>query len=503
MFTQKLVLSYSTKILVQLVQMATSLIVARLVGPSVLGTLAFGLAYVNMFAFVNDLGVGSAHIKLISEGRNEKDCISTYATIKTSLIGLYILVVAIVFLVQKYLLNKPFESHTHEIVVLIYLIITSLTQLYSIATVTWAGKMQQAKQDIPSFFQTLLYQLLRVVIALLGYKAIALALGNLAAVLITIPFYIYLARDLKFGKFDKELFKDYVKIATPLILILICQALIYSTDKVILQSLTNSETLGFYAAAFTLASFIKTIETSTGLLLFPFFSKHIAESNYSEVNNSLMKFERFIFVFILPMGFCFSIFSDLIIHFTYGSRFNPTVPIFSIIVISFLVSLSNLPYSNILFGMGKFRTTVIIWITNLLFFLAMSYLFVSPALLNMKGVGMALSILLSNILMFIQLITYTHIYNKEVKLLQGKTVLIFAILFFAGFYMLISQIKIDLWIFKLLIMGFIYILYIGIGRLAGIIKLQDIAMILQLVNIKKMKTYISSEIGKKDKKNDL
>ena len=72
MLTQKLVLSYSSKIVVQLVQMATSLIVARLVGPTVLGTLAFGLAYVSMFSFIMDLGIGSAHIKLISEGQNEK-----------------------------------------------------------------------------------------------------------------------------------------------------------------------------------------------------------------------------------------------------------------------------------------------------------------------------------------------------------------------------------------------------------------------------------------------
>ncbi len=271
MMTQKLVLSYSSKILIQIIQMATSLVVARLVGPSVLGTIAFGLAYVNMFTIITDLGFGTAHIKLVSEGRDARVCNGTYATIKASLIGIFVLVFIGFYLFQKFVLHTSFESETHETVIFIYLIIITLTQFYNIYTATWAARMEQAKQDIPSFLQTLIYQVLRIVLAILGYKAIGLVLGNLASVLIIIPLYLYLGRDLKFGKFDKTLFKDYLKIAAPTMVTTTCGILIYSTDKVILQSFTNSEELGFYSAAFVLGSFIKTIEGSTGMLLFPFF----------------------------------------------------------------------------------------------------------------------------------------------------------------------------------------------------------------------------------------
>ena len=68
MLAQKLILSYSSKIVVQFFSIAASIVVARIAGPTVLGTVAFGLAYVSMFSFIADLGIGTAHIKLVSEG---------------------------------------------------------------------------------------------------------------------------------------------------------------------------------------------------------------------------------------------------------------------------------------------------------------------------------------------------------------------------------------------------------------------------------------------------
>ena len=82
MLAQKLVLSYASKIAVQFIQMAAMFVVARIVGPNVLGTVAFGLAFVSMFLFVSDLGLSSAHMKLISEGQDEAKCIGTFGRLK-------------------------------------------------------------------------------------------------------------------------------------------------------------------------------------------------------------------------------------------------------------------------------------------------------------------------------------------------------------------------------------------------------------------------------------
>ena len=87
MLAQKLILSYSSKIVIQFIQIVASIVVARIAGPTVLGTVAFGLAFVSIFAFIADLGIGSAHMKLVSEGQDVGSCISTYSFLKMANCG--------------------------------------------------------------------------------------------------------------------------------------------------------------------------------------------------------------------------------------------------------------------------------------------------------------------------------------------------------------------------------------------------------------------------------
>jgi O-antigen/teichoic acid export membrane protein len=501
MLTQKLVLSYSSKIVVQLVQMATSLIVARLVGPTVLGTLAFGLAYVNMFSFIMDLGIGSAHIKLISGGKNEKDCLNTYSVLKLTLVSAYIMVIVSVYSFQKFFFSKPFESTTHEIVILIYLFITVISQFLNIAIATWNARMEQAKQDIPFVFQTILYQIFRVILAILGFRAIGLAFGNLAALIITIPLYLYLARDFSFGKFDKELFRQYLKISTPVAFILIISTVINTSDKVILQYFTNSRQLGFYSAAFTLGSFIKTIELSSGALLFPYFSRSIAQKDFTGINATIQKIERFTFAFILPLGLISSLFSDLIIHFTYGTKFLETVPVFSIIIIAFSLSLCYFPYNQVIFGMGLFKDGLKISIINISLFFIAVFILVSTWSLNLKGVGMALVMLTINLFMYFQLLRYTKKNITTIRVLPGRRILAYAFIYSLVLFFLLREFEINGWIIKLLVFLGSYMLFIALGTLFKIIIKEDFHMIGDLLNVKKMGLYVKSELFSKKKQN--
>jgi O-antigen/teichoic acid export membrane protein len=72
MLAQKMALSYGSRIVVQFFQILTTIIIARIVGPSVLGTVAYGLAFGSLFKMIAELGVGTAHMKLLSEGRDAK-----------------------------------------------------------------------------------------------------------------------------------------------------------------------------------------------------------------------------------------------------------------------------------------------------------------------------------------------------------------------------------------------------------------------------------------------
>jgi len=232
-----------------------------------------GLAYVSMFLFLADLGIGTAHIKLVSEGKDIGKCITTYAVLKFSYTCLFALIVLGTFFFQKTIAHYQFESSTHEHVIFIMLSAVLIEQLLYVPKTTFSARTEQAKQSIPEIVKSIPYHFIRITVVLLGYGAMALALGNLVSTLLTIPVFIYLFRGYKFGNFDKKLAKEYMVMSLPIILLGLSTTLISSLDKVLLQYFTNSTCLGYYTAGFRVGGFILLLANTVGLLFFPLFSE--------------------------------------------------------------------------------------------------------------------------------------------------------------------------------------------------------------------------------------
>ncbi len=492
MFLQKLVLSYASRLLLQFIQMVTGIFVARIVGPGVLGILSFGLAYTAMFSFIADLGLGSAHMKLISEGKDFGDCIATYSRIKYLLIGVYTIVVICVFSYQKWISKNYFESTIQEYVVLIYLVMTVIGMYFSIAQATFASKMEQAKQDIPNFIMSATYQVLRLILALIGFGVLALAFSNLATSLLVIPIYYLMMKKYPVGVFRKDLAKQYLKIAFPVVIIGVAQTLIYSTDRVILQNLTNSEEVGFYAAAFMLSSFINLIQTSAGTLFFPYLSSNLAVGEYGKRTSAIRKFERVNLLFVTPVIILVSVLSNEIIYVLYGNKFFKTGPILSLICIGLYISVIYLPYGNLLFGKGKFKEAAMLWVVSFGVFASLSYLFVAPSLMNLSGVGIAASLLLTNILIGGGFVFFSAKYIKEVNILPGLNLLVYGIILGVGGYFLFDAFRPQMWM-KISFAPVFLLIFWGGAQLLKLSDKEDWATLLEIVNIKKLSGYIRSE----------
>jgi len=495
MLPQKLILSYFSKILIQLLQMVAMFIVARIVGPSVLGVVAFGLAFVSMFNIIADLGLSSAHIKLISEGQDESKCIGTFARLKILLTIIYFLVTLGFFLTQKYAFNVKFDNEDQEIVVYIYLAINTISQLFYIANSTFAARTEQAKQDLPNIIQTFTYQILRVVVVLLGFRAIGLSVSNLIAVILVIPIYIYLFKGYKIGKFDKSLAKKYMSISLPVIIILISQTIVFNTDRVILQYLTNSEEVGYYAAGFSLSQFIRLIESSAGLLFFPLFSNHIANYEYEKMNQSVSKYEKFNFAFVLPLVAVVSICSDLVVRVTLGQKFLNTIPILGIITVSMYASVINLPYINMITGKGLFRLSAGLYVLSVFIFILSAFIFVSPIVFNLKGFGIALSLLISNISIGIMFMFAVKKKIPEANVLNDIKLLFWGITY-SLVALLIYQTLIQEAFLKIVFIVAFILFYLWFTRITRMVNKEDYKMIKELIDYKKMYTYIKEEIKK-------
>ncbi len=517
MLKQKFVLSYSTQIVGQFVQMVASIIVARVAGPSVLGTIAFGLSYVNMFSFISTFGLGSAHMKMISEGRNLGDCVTTYRNLNYLTTILFILVTMGFFAFQKFILHTNFESSDHIFVIIVFTLTNSIQALIGVAKTTFAARVEQAKQDIPELVRNILSQIARIILVLIGLRAKSLAIVNLASIMLLAVWITYLFKGYPRGRYDKELAKAYFKIAIPVVILGFASSMIFNLDKVLLQFYTNSEQVGYYGASFRLGGFISIIGASIGMLFFPLFSKAAALQDWEFIKAKITIFERFSDFIVLPAVMFIIIYSDTIVYWLLGTKYLPSVIPLSLITLGLYIDMQSMPYGNILTGMGFFVLDAVWNIITVVFFVAILVFFIHPSMLNMAVHGAAIALLAT----YIMTAVWNRYYAKKKipslnlftnlpvsTLIISISVIMFFIyrfilgnpMYYFRYMILNPEVTPQMafgqsghyirFIFPFLYFGAVY----GILWVTHIFKKDDILLILSLLSPRKMKNYVVSEI---------
>ena len=496
MLTQKLILSYGSKLSIQFIQIAVSILVARVAGPTVLGTVAFGLAFVSMFVFLADLGIGTGHIKLISEGQDLGKCISTFSKLKIALTSFFSVIVLGIFLAQKYMFNVQFESPAHEYVIMILLATVTINQLLFIPKTTFMGRTEQAKTDIPDFVRTIIYQVLRVIIVLLGYKAVALALGNLISGILIIPFIFYLFKDYPRDRFEKKLAFKYLKISLPVLIIGMSTNVIGYIDKVALQYFTSSEQVGYYTAGYRIGSLVLMIANSVGLLFFPYFSRAASKGDFQFIKNKIIKLERFSFLFIMPAVIFLSLYSDVIIKLLLGDQYLPSISVMTVINLSMFLRILNMPYGNVITGMGFFKLAAWLSLFDLFLFLSLIFVLLNPKIFNLGAFGIAIAIFILRIFTGLLLRIFAKQKCPALDIKTGGKFVLFGIANFFGFYFFYNYLSVLYGFhFKLVFIPVYFCVSYLVLILLGWINKEDLQSLKALRNIRKLREYVKKEIG--------
>jgi len=495
MLAQKLILGYGSKLLIQFVQIAVSIVVARIAGPTVLGTVAYGLAFVSLFAFIADLGTGPAHIKLISEGRDLGKCLSTFLVIKTALTGLFFAVVLGLLLAQKFVFHVEFESVAHQYVVVIFLIAITLQQLLGIFKVTFAAKTEQAKYDIPDLIRVLTSQLLRITVVLLGLRAVALASANLVSTILVIPVVLFLFKGYHFSHFDKVLARQYFRISLPVMIMGMSTMAVSYLDKVLLQYYTNAASVGIYTAGYKIGSLVLMIANSIGLLFFPLFSKAASSRDFQYIKTTIGKVERFSFLFIMPAVIFLSLYSDVIIKVLLGSQYLSSIPVMTIINLAMFLMVINAPYGNVITAMGFFKLAALLNIANLSVFILLMCVLPNPKILNLGAIGAAVTVFISNLLTGVLYRFYAKRKCPVLNMRVSLKFVLFGIGNFVTFRVLYTNLSALYGInFKIAFVLLYFVVTYLVLLSLGWIKRNDVRNLKELINIKKMNHYIRSEI---------
>lgn len=496
MLKQKFVLDFGSKFFVYFVGALTGIVVARVAGPKIIGTVAYGISFVSMFGFFHSL-FGTSHIKLISEGQNIGKCNRIYSTLMSLSVFVYVLVVLAYFFIKKHLLETDF-SNTEEIVIFISLAIISVQALFKIAEVTFIALTQQAKVNLPNLIRVFIYHPARIIVVLMGFGAIALASVSLISTLLMIPVFLYLTRNLIFrADWDKSLLKRYFSIGVPVLIITITNSIILHYGKVLLKDTSSLTELGYFAGGISIASMLLMFSNTAGSIFFPTFSKAFKNNDIISIKNQIAKFERFLILFALPLFIILAMFSNPLIPFLMGDKYLPSVPIFSILVFSSFFAIWGNPYYQLITGMNKFNIAAKLNSLFLIVFVGLLYLFLDHRFFHLGAMGLAWSML---VLSFIRFSVWYFYDNRAIKIKIRWNILgiIFANIIFFAILLMIKETYLDniSALFNFILAFVSIILFYSLLFILKILNKKDVDFLLSILNIRSIFNYTKNELKK-------
>ncbi len=501
MLKQRFLVQFGSTAIVHFIGMLAGIVVARIAGPSVVGTLAYATSYVGIFGFLNGL-FGSPHIKLASEGRDHDTCMAVYARLSIISGVVYFTVTLGWFLIQKYILHYSFESRAVQIVILLTLLTFVFHKFEAYANTVFTANLKQAKANLPTFLRQLLYHIGRVVIVILGYRAVMISAWNLLLAILAVPFILSLLKEYRLGKYDPQLAREYFKYALPIFIIVVINSINHHAGKLLLAHYTNTTQLGYYSAANSIGGMFMLVAGPVGAIFFPLFSGMIAKGDWAGVNNNIKKYQEFIVLFIFPLICALAVAGGPLLLLILGDRYQPSVNPFMILIIATYITLWGMPYGNIIDGMGKFYVSAWINVAKLIVFIVSVTVFLSHRFLNLGATGLALNLLVLNL-------TGNGLYIYMAKkfgnvLIDTKNhlrhLIIMAIT--AGGFVAANHLK-QLWpLWWLAYVPVFLITVYGVLAAGKLIRKEHWLLLLDALNLKKTITYVNDEIRTGNDKND-
>ena len=498
MLKQKFLTQFGSTLIIRVVALIAGIIVARIAGPEVIGTIAFGTAYVSLWSFVNGL-FSTGHIKMISEGKDLGSCVTTYSFLQGGSMVLYFILVSGWFIIQKYFFNYPFESVDQQLVIIILLFATIATLILDFNNVTFTAKLKQAKANYPLFVKSIIWQIGRIIIVLLGFKAVALAGWNLVVTVILLPLSWSLYKSFPRGKYDRTLAKKYWSYVPPIALVVITNNILNYSDKLLLSYYTNVTELGYYTAAFSIGGMFLLVSKATGQIFFPFFSQKIAEKDWHGINQKIHKYQDFAVLFILPAVCVFAIAGEPFIISLLGNKYQSSIIPFQILLFATFISIVGMPYGNIISGMGRFYLSALINVIRVLIFIVSLTVFVSPKFLDLGAVGLAFNLLTINIVGNILYLYFGRrlgeLKNRGIQIIRYLiTGIILLLIFILRNYMDISNTFGNVILLSVIFL----VIFYGSFSLVGLIKYDHYIFFLDIIKVRSLIKYIKDELGNRD-----
>lgn len=364
---------FTTRIIVMLLSMVNSIIITRILGPSLRGAMEILLLIPYLLVSFGNLGIGNANLFFVGKKKYSLDKIASNSFILSALLGATLLLLAysFFFLNRKGLFDGIPLYYTHLIFSIIPLLLFQKFIQY-----TLLGKEDIRSRNalvlfpvLVNFFAAIIFVVL-LKWALLGVLA-ATAISNVFAFFLSLR-YLGNYTKLRCG-FNTPLFYDSLKFGFIPFLVILIMNLNFRIDVFLLRYFWDNSVVGYYSIAVTVAEKFWLLPQAIGLVLFARIS-NTTNMNADKVTPVICRFT--LWATFIATGMVAS-FAHQIIPLFYGDEFLPSVRPLLFLVPGIVFMTIYLILNFDLTARGKAKITLYIFSCSLILNVAIN-LFLIP-----------------------------------------------------------------------------------------------------------------------------
>lgn len=392
-------------IIVGIFAFTLNIIIARFLGDINFGKYSFALAFTGMFAIFSNIGLGLVITRDIAKDKSQLNNYFWNALILEGVLS----IICFILIFCSINIKKDISYDTKFIVYIIGLavIIDSFSILF---------------KSVFRAFENMEYEALVLIVGKFIFLILVGIVIYFNKSLVDLSYSYLLSSSLSFLICCIIMFKKFPKLCFDIDLhfwryLLITSLpfglcgflnLIYvNTDTIMLSTMKNDAVVGWYNAAYTLASSLSFFSNALTASIFPAMSNAFNDnkSSFSMIYNQSL---RYSLIFIFPIAIGTTLISDKIILTVYGQNFIHSIEALQILIWSSVFSFLNSIFYTTLGATNRQNTTSIVMGIGALVNVLLNYLLIP----KFSYIGSGIATILTQ---FVCLLTLYFIISKYIK----------------------------------------------------------------------------------------
>ncbi|MEM0195234.1 MAG: oligosaccharide flippase family protein [Thermoplasmatales archaeon] len=370
----------------------TYFMIFRHAGVTAFGIFSFSLSFGLLFSFISDLGINTAHVRMIAAGGDKNEYNNALLFMKLILTAIYILVILTSVFIWTNVLHHGFESK-YEYLSILVLIPYFISLPYVQANrAFFTGTMEAAKMSLPAIIESTV----RLICILILIRFNVLNIKNLPemALLIALSYslsYIayavsgfVLGRPWNVKRPKRHIMKEYLRYSYPLMAVSVLAAIGTNIAQIILQLAVGSFGVGGYSGDLRIIAIVTSLTTSVTVLILPILTTHTgSKEEYSRTVELMMKY---LVIFVTPITVFAIIFASPILNL-WSSQLIPFSFSLKILLLGSWFSTISIPLWTHFNATGETKVSGVLNIISYLVIIILDIILIPKLLFGVRFMG--------------------------------------------------------------------------------------------------------------------